>query len=239
MVGNGRTRKTKRVSSFVIKMEITNDLYCACREDLREEERIAKIQRLKAERIAEHVKFVEKQENAKKQEAEILKWEKLNSIKKTEYIKETAGKKKREGMLKYKEDLDKQIAEKMESLKQEKLENELYAKADREKARASDRKFFEYADHVRDMLKSRGGRTTIPLEKVVEVRIIIIRFFIVQFEIFFRNIKKYIIYHTKKHVRVMKWLRNIEIIQDKWPTIGNPIQIIIKRIAIHYMLKVK
>lgn len=95
-----------------------------------------------------------------------------NRFKNTEYSNEHNEKRKSEKwqtILNYKKDLQEQIAEKLEMLKKEELKNEEIVKEDREKVEAIDKKFFGYADHVKEMIKSRGGRTTIPLEKVIEV----------------------------------------------------------------------
>lgn len=73
-------------------------------------------------------------------------------------------------MLAYRKELQEQISENSKLRESEGLDDEVYMKQEKEKTETQDREFFEYADQVRGMIKSRGGRTLIPLEKVVEVR---------------------------------------------------------------------
>lgn len=70
---------------------------------------------------------------------------------------------------KYKKELEKQMNEKRDFLENEAMTNEVVVEEERKRIEAEDKKFFECADRVKEMIKSRGDRTTIPLEKVVKV----------------------------------------------------------------------
>lgn len=129
-------------------------------------------QRLKQERIIEHDRIVQKQEQKKLEEIEARKWEMVNRYKITDYNKMYENNKKARlwgEVLQYRKDLQEQMTEKLAKFKNEELQNNAAVKEELETLDASDRKFFEYANQVKDIIKSRGGRTTIPLEKVVVV----------------------------------------------------------------------
>lgn len=129
-------------------------------------------QRLKQERIAERGRIEQRQEQKKAEEIEARKWEMANRYKITDYGKMYENNKKARlwgEVLQYRKDLQEQMAEKVDKFKNEELQNNAAVKEELERLDASDRKFFEYADKVKDIVKSRGGRTTVPLEKVVEV----------------------------------------------------------------------
>lgn len=95
-----------------------------------------------------------------------------NRYKNTDYNKEHERKmaaEKLNKMLAYRKELQEQLSDNSKLRESEGLGDEVYVKLGKEKIERQDREFFEYADKVRGMIKSRGGRTLIPLEKVVEV----------------------------------------------------------------------
>lgn len=129
-------------------------------------------QRLREERIKERSRIVEKAEKKKAEEIEARKWAMVNRFKITEYEKMYQKEKKAkkwEQILGYRKDLQDQMAEKREIWNNEEMQNDAATKKEQERIDANDKKFFEFADHVKDLIKSRSGRTTIPLEKVVQV----------------------------------------------------------------------
>lgn len=142
------------------------------RYDQKEEERIKHAQRLRKERIADHAGIVQRREKKEADQMEVKKWEMMNRFKIADYSKEhnqvrATGK----YALAYRKDLQDQIAEKREVWKNEELKDEAFIKQEKEKIEAQDKQFFEHADQVKGIIKSRGGRTTIPLERVVEVSV--------------------------------------------------------------------
>lgn len=141
----------------------------------KEEERlradIEKAKRMKEERMKDYKRSMEEEERKKEIEAEVKRWEMMNSHKISEITKVHDEKIKREEWekkVKYRELLKAQIAEKEELEKQERDRDLEWLKKKLCNVE-EDEKFYKYAEEILNIAKSRG-RSTYPIEKVIEVK---------------------------------------------------------------------
>lgn len=152
-------------------------LFCSdykfCRALEKIQAKIEKAKKAKEEGIENRRQAVEKYERQRAEEEEMKKWDMLNRYKINEYAKMHDSERKREkwgSILNHRQALLQQMAEKEQILKDAEIKDDEMHKAELAALDAADKKFFNYADKVLEIVKSRG-HTTVPLERVVEVSI--------------------------------------------------------------------
>lgn len=142
--------------------------------DKKEEEafkaKVEKARKLREDRMKNYKLAMEEEERKKQCEAEVKRWETMNRYKVEEYTKEYAQKKKEEEwrrVLQHRAALKAQIVERQEMERREKLADVESFKRQICKDEEDD-KFYKYAEEVLNSAKSKG-RSTYPIEKVIEV----------------------------------------------------------------------
>ncbi|KAL1497374.1 hypothetical protein ABEB36_008355 [Hypothenemus hampei] len=124
-------------------------------------------EKIKQECLRNHEEMFQRQKEKMKTEMEVKKWELLNRYKTTEELKkyeENKRLKKWQDILEYRKDLCEQIEDRKQEEQREKQIEEAMANAS---IRADDMHFFDYADEVLSLAKSKG-RSTIPIERVIK-----------------------------------------------------------------------